>query len=365
MPGRVSPAAVPAGLKTRARGGLGLCLWLAAAALAGCNSALYHGLATACEPSPDPRPWSYLPTAGPAQGGPGDAEPAARLARFAPVFVIAGGEAPWNRIGTPTITRHANIERVRVDPEQPALYAEQRSEEIGGRTVHQLVYRVHFDQFLPTLGTLTSLHRNAGLLVLVSVDAVSGLPLCVTSVHTCGCWAVACPTAALAPAALPADWPAGGQAAWGEELPARLPLPAEGERFLVHLRSGTHRVHELGVGAAPPGARALPLHALTELRALPVAGAPGVTKSFFHERGYLRGHVKGAWAPLEGLTLGLLTLDPRLGMDRDFGAPEETGARFHTALAPWRREATRLDRFGPWLASQGFDPAAFAPAGEL
>jgi hypothetical protein len=359
VPGRVSPAALPAGLTAA----LALCAALAAG---GCNSALFHGLALAIEESPDPRPWSYAPSAAePAQSPTDVTEPevAARLARFAPVFEIEGGEADWNRIGTPTLRRRAGHDRARVDTARATLYAEERAETVGARSVHQLVYRVHFDAFEPTLATVASMHRNAGLLVLVSVDAESEVPLCVSTVHTCGCWLALSPTEALASEALPDDWPDETVEVHGEELPARIAVPRAGERFLVRLRSGTHRVHDVAVGPAPDGALALELRPMAELRALPVEGAPGATASFFYERGYLEGYVKGAWAPLEGLTLGLLTLDPRLGMDRDFGDPEETGARFFTALAPWKREATRLDRFGRALEELGFHPQAFAPAG--
>jgi hypothetical protein len=330
-------------------------------AASGCNSALVHGFATAFERSPGPQPRSYAP-AGEALAG----ERAALLARFAPAFVVEEGAAEWNRIGTPVLSRRAGIERARVDPARPALYAETREERVGERDVLQLVYRIHFDQLAPGAGTVFSLHRNAGLLVLVTVDRETLVPLVVATVHTCGCWLAVQPTAALADAALPEDWPAEELGVSGETLAARLPVPEEGQRFVVGLRMRSHRVHAVRVEAAPagPAVVALPLHPVDELERLPIAETRGETGSFFYERGYLRGYVKGAWAPLEGLTLGLLTLDPRLGMDRDFGDPAETGARFFTALAPWKREASRLDRLGRALAELGFRVAAFAPAPE-
>jgi hypothetical protein len=328
----------------------------------GCNSALPHGLATAFRSTPGEGPWSYAPAADRTQALTAD-ETQALLARFAPAFVIDEGEAVWNRIGTPTLHRRAGIERARVETGTPALYAEARAERIGARDAWQLVYRIHFDQLAPTWKYLASLHRNAGLLVLVTVDRESGEPLSVSTVHTCGCWLAVVPTDALAHAALPPGWPAERQDVHGESLPARIGAPAlgAGERFVVHLASRSHRVRDVVV-ARPLDARELPLVAMDALRELPVQGVPGATGSFFHEAGWLRGYVKGAWVPLEGLTLGVLTFDPRLGMDRDFGDPEVTGARFFTALAPWRREETRLDRFGRALAELGFRTAAFAPA---
>jgi hypothetical protein len=329
---------------------------LLASTLAACNSALVHGLATLCEPMDEGVRVAYVPESAVDE----------LLARFAPVFEVEAGDAPSNRIGTPTLSRRAGSEQARVDVDQPAVYAESHAEEIGGRTFQELVYRVHFDQFSWTIRALTSVHRNAGLLVLVLVG--DGQPLTVTTVHTCGCWLAIQPTEALARPALPADWPEGELLVGGESLPAQLPVPSANERFVVRLRAGSHRVADVRV--ADPGAltgfaalRPLPLRALSELRDLPIAGTAGERGSFFYEAGYLRGYVKGAWAPLEGLTLGLLTLDPRLGMDRDFGDPAVTGARFFTALAPWKRERSRLDRFGAALAELGFRTAAFGPRG--
>jgi hypothetical protein len=318
-----------------------------------------HGLATVCRSAPSPAPWTYAPAVEPS-GTEQDL-----LARFAPCFVVEEGAAPWNLIGTPTLARRAGVERARVDTARAVLYAEARRERVGAREVHQLVYRIHFDQLAPTPATFLSMHRNAGLLVLVTVDREALVPLVVTTVHTCGCWLAVQPTTALAGAALPVDWPAVHLAVAGETLRARLAVPDAGERFVVALRTRSHRVHDVRVAdprtLATENARALPLHAVEELRRLPIAGTRGETGSFFYTRGYLRGYVRGAWVPLEGLTLGLLTLDPRLGMDRDFGDPDETGARFFTALAPWKREASRLDRFGRALGALGFRPQAFGP----
>lgn len=330
------------------------------ALVAGCNSALLHGVATALEATPNPAHWRYEPAHTP----PLEPEHAARLlARFAPAFVLEAGEAEWNRIGTPVLHRRAGIERARVDPTRPALFAEVHEERVGARILDQLVYRIHFDQFALTGSAPLALHRNAGLLVLVSVDRETGRALCLSSVHTCGCWLAVQPTRALARGALPVDWPNEWLEVGGERLRPELDPPSEGERFVLHLRAGSHRVRAVSVEGAVPGALALPLRAMADLRRLPVEGRSGEYGSFFYEAGYLQGYVKGAFAPLEGLTLGLLTLDPRLGMDRDFGDPRETGARFFTALAPWRRERTRLDRFENALAERGFRVEAFAPTG--
>jgi hypothetical protein len=55
----------------------------------------------------------------------------------------------------------------------------------------------------------------------------------------------------------------------------------------------------------------------------------------------------------EGLTAGLLSLDPILGTDKDFGDLRIRGAKFYTSLLPWERDISRLDRMEPLLHKRG------------
>jgi hypothetical protein len=99
---------------------------------------------------------------------------------------------------------------------------------------------------------------------------------------------------------------------------------------------------------------------MDELHRLPVHGGNGRHASFFHTSGPWRGYVRGAWSPIEGLTAGLLLLDPRLGSDKDFGDPRITGTKFYTSLWPWERDISRLDRMGVLLKKRGFDLTALS-----
>jgi hypothetical protein len=113
------------------------------------------------------------------------------------------------------------------------------------------------------------------------------------------------------------------------------------------MASKSHRVRDIATLSAPPGGRQveLPMRAMEELHTLPLEGAAGEVASFFYTKGLLRGRVRGAWSPIEGLTAGPLLLDLTLGMDRDFGDPASTGTPLYTSLLPWQRQASRLDRF--------------------
>ncbi len=317
---------------------------------AGC--AVLHGVATAFEPEAGREVFVYEPVAGSLAG-----EHAELLLAWAPVWTVAAGASDWNRIGTPTLRAWGSSEKARVDPRTPAVFCEVRTDRVGERDVLQLVYRVHFEQFGFTPKAFYALHRNAGLLGLVTLDAATHEPLFVTSVHTCGCYLALVPTTTCPDAVLPVDWPHDEVEVVGRRLNARPAAPVPGSsRVVFALASRSHRVvsqdtrSELPAGERVP----LPLRAMSELRRLPVEGRAAETASFFYERGFMKGHVKGAWSLLEGLFVGTWLLDPRLGTDKDFGAPGETGARFYTAIAPWRREASRLDRLTPLLVQRGF-----------
>ncbi len=288
------------------------------------------------------------------------------LRAWAPVVSVEEGERDFNRIGTPFIRRKRRRDHVRIDVTKPALFAETRSDRIGSLDVLHLVYRMHFTRLAFTPRVFYEWHRNAGLLALVTLDAGQGVPLVFTTVYTCGCYRVVVPTDRLNRAALPPAWPASTVHVWGATLPSTVPAALPGRsRFFIHLASHTHRVDTLGITPLPPlgGETAetidTPLRPLPVLRGLPVPGEAR-TASMFHTRGLARGHVRGAFSPIEGLTAGLLLLDPMLGMDKDLGEPAVTGTSFYTNLLPWRRDVSRLDRFEPLLRMLGFDVERFS-----
>lgn len=285
---------------------------------------------------------------------------AALLLQYAPVFVIQASEQPVNRIGTPEIRSVGSHERVWVNPATPAIYAEVRRERIGETPVLQLLYRVHFRAVPLASKVFFEAHRNAGVLAIVTLRERDREPIFFTTVHTCGCFLALLPTDALPRAALPKDWPRDVKRVTGKTLPAIVEAPAPGRRRVVlWLEPKTHRVERIETRANLPDAAraAVPLRPMAELHRLPVRGSEGRRASFFYTSGPLRGYVRGAWSPIEGLTAGLLLLDPRLGSDKDFGDPRVTGTKFSTSIWPWERDSSRLDRMGMLLKKDGFNLA--------
>ena len=278
---------------------------------------------------------------------------------FAPVFVAPESEESHNRIGTPEVQLRERWLRgpkakVVVNPDRPTMFAEVREDHFGARRLLQLVYRIHFEK-VPWDFSLHfhEAHRNVGLLVLVSLDAATLEPLFITAVHTCGCYRAVLATEALG---LERDARPRELKVYGQTLPAVVPAPRRGRtRVQVYLLADRHRVADVEVDAALPGGVrvAIPLEPIASLRQL--TGPDGTRHSFFYTRGPLKGHVRGAWNALEGLTLfGLVALDPTAGMDKDFGDPEETGTGFYTMLRFWKHGASRLDRFDALLRELGF-----------
>lgn len=293
-----------------------------------------------------------------------DAE--ALLCCHAPVFVLEQGERSYNRIGTPEIRLEAGREKVCVNPDLPAAFTEVRRDRIGSKDVLQLLYRVHFTRlpFVPSV--FFEMHKNVGVLSILTLAEAELAPILLTTVYTCGCYRVILPTELFPREALPPRWPEGRKRFYGRDLPARLKAPKPPRsRFVVRLTSKTHRVASIETLEDLPAGRriAMPLRPMEDLRRLPVAGKKGATGSFFYRDGPLKGHVRGAWSPIEGLTVGVLFLDLALGMDKDFGAPEVTGTPFYTFLLPWRRDVSRLDRFDSLLRDMGFRLGCAEPGG--
>ncbi|MEO8191706.1 MAG: hypothetical protein ABI682_15340 [Acidobacteriota bacterium] len=298
----------------------------------------------------------------------------ALLRCFAPVFVVEEGNRSFNRIGTPALYRTGGRDRARIDTETPAVFTEARRDAIGGTRVLHLVYRVHFEKLAFKPSVFFERHRNVGVLAIVTLREADSAPILLTTVYTCGCYRIILATDLLDDAALPPGWRRGKRSA-GHDLPARLTAPRPGEsRYVIRLTSKAHRLagvetSPVSAGAEESSARTpLPLREMKDLHRLPVEGTTAEIGSFFYTRGWKRGHVRGAWSPIEGVTAGLLLLDPMLGMDKEFGDPEETGTRFYTSLLPWRRDASRLDRYEPLLRllkfrTDRFGPGALTPSG--
>jgi hypothetical protein len=274
-----------------------------------------------------------------------------------PVFAIEDGERSYNRIGRPEAEATRTGVSIRVDPDHHAVYVDTRHDRIGSREVVHLLYRVHFTKLAFKPRMFFAMHRNPGLMAIVTIDRDTREPLMLTTVHTCGCYRGMVPTDRFPPSALPPAWRFDRQKLWGKILPGFVPSPLPGfSRLLIRLEPRTHRVIGVQtVTALPEGEqRALDIEPMHRLHALPIVGRDGETTSFFYERGPLEGFVKGAWTPIEGLTLGLLMLDVRLGSDKDYGHPAETGTPFYTMILPWNHDVSRLDRFEPLLRKLGF-----------
>jgi len=291
---------------------------------------------------------AWLPTAG---------EVDAEYLRFAPALVHDGER--WNRPGTPRAWRDEQGRvRVRVDPEESALFVERRDFRGDSGVYANYLYRVHFERVpFRLLPFHLTAGRNGGLFVIVTVDAQER-PVLVTTVHTCGCYRAFVPTTAMPSQAYPPQWPQARQRVFGETLPARLDWTgtAAGERLLVRLRAGTHRVMGLAVTDRPALAAD---HALTPMPLRPMAALDRLrledgTASMFHDEGPRRDLVRDSFKPFELALMSWWVFDPAVGVDRRLGEPGDGGRRFYTSLKPWARDASDLRDFPRFLQYWGW-----------
>ncbi len=282
------------------------------------------------------------------------------LTRYAPLIVPQDQRQSFNRVGRASArTDDDGTEQVYVDPAQPVYYVQQREFTAGNSTYINLIYRVHFERVPFSLWPFhLTAGRNGGLFVIVTLDERQQ-PLLITTVHTCGCYLAFVPTSYLDRRAYPADWPAYTQQVFGEELPARLDYPdasTPDQRIVVYLRSGTHRVMDIQVVSPTQVAanyRIIPatIAPMAALKQLPLAQG---TASFYEPSGRSQGYVKNAHKPFEFLLMSWWALDPRVGIDKEYGPANETGTVFYTSLKPWRREASDMWPFADFLEYWGW-----------
>ncbi|MCC7410190.1 MAG: hypothetical protein IT495_00945 [Gammaproteobacteria bacterium] len=164
----------------------------------------------------------------------------ARLfALFAPRLVVDVATAA-DRIGAPLWTREGLPD---VDPGRPTVYRLLSHARFGDAVLAQLNYVVWFAA-RPPHGSLDLLGgRLDGITMRVTVDT-DGTPLLIETMHNCGCYHMFFPGPRLE-RTVP-DGPA-EEPLW---IPQRAPLPAPGQRLVLHLAHGTHYVVRLDTAAA-------------------------------------------------------------------------------------------------------------------
>jgi hypothetical protein len=279
---------------------------------------------------------------------------------YAPLFLTHNYGASYNRIGEPSARYDdRGNEQIYIDSGNPTIFFLKKSFTTPKSNYTNLIYRVHFPKvpfrlipFYLTAG------KNVGLIVVITLDSQQR-PVLVTTVHTCGCYLVIVPTSFLPRDALPVKWREKPIRAYGENLPWVLDYSKiRDPKLLIHLRPGVHRVMDLEIIAKHnlQDSRQFnfiyaDLKPVRELEKIPKDGG---TTSFYHQKGLLKGYVKGSVKPFESIFLSLLSLDFFVGTDKVYADTQEYGNPFYTSLKPWNRNASDMWDFAAFLKFWGW-----------
>ncbi|HHD64098.1 MAG TPA: hypothetical protein ENK96_07035 [Desulfobulbaceae bacterium] len=247
-------------------------------------------------------------------------------------------------------------EHITIDPDQPVIYFGRFAFSTGKGTYINRIFRVHFRN-IPF--SLVPFHlaagNNVGLLVIVTLNTEQ-VPLLVTTVNTCGCYAAVIPTVSLPPGAYPKNWDKKQQSIYGEVLPGSLPAYTVDDALLVTVRPEVHRVMDVRVVKrsmlSDKKYKPADMMPLQSLKTLPLAS--GMTTSLYYDTWPLRGHVKGSIKLWESLLLSLVSLDFYVGMDKEYGDTVVSGNPFYTSLLPWNRHASDMNNFAGFLRFWGW-----------
>ena len=282
------------------------------------------------------------------------------LHRYAPLFLAYDYQSEYNRIGRPSAGYDGQgNEQVFVDSRHPAVYYLIRSFSTKKDRYTNLIYRVHFPQVPYSLipFNLTA-GKNIGLIVVITIDSRQK-PVLVTTVHTCGCYLSIVPTSFLPRDALPLKWAGQSLNVYGEKLPGNLDYSRRDDpKLLIRLRPEVHRVMDLEIIAEQEYKKLrnitvinMLLESTEKLEEIPLGNG---TTSFYHQKGLLKGHVKGSVKPFETILLSLVSLDFFIGTDKVYGDREKTGNPFYTSIKPWNREASDMWNFPEFLEFWGW-----------
>jgi hypothetical protein len=299
-----------------------------------------------------PEEFHHVYVAGDLEGG--------LVSRYAPLFLTYDFQSEYNRIGQPSAKYDdKGREHVYVDVDSPAVYYVRREFSTDKGTYTNLFYRVHFPKVPFSLipFNLTA-GDNVGILVVLTLDAQEK-PVLVTTVGTCGCYAVIVPTTYLPSDALPEGWKEEPLKRYGERLPWVIDYSkAEDPKLLVHLRPEVHRIMDLDIIEGgdirnSPSFRTIqtPLVPIARLETIPLKGT---RTSLYYQEGAKIGHVKGSVKPWETIFLSLISLDFYVGTDKSYANSDVYGNPFYTSLKPWNREKSNMWNFPRFLKFWGW-----------
>lgn len=277
------------------------------------------------------------------------------LHQHAPVFLIENYRTDHNRIGS---VYAVSDNELFINPDMPALYAEQRRFLTAKGEYTNLIYRVHFAEVPGGYAPFyLAAGKNVGLFVVVTLGSMRQ-PLLYTTVHTCGCYLAFIPTSYLPSEMYPSDWDHESQRIFGESLPAQLDYSGttpEQSRVQIRIRSSTHRVSDVRLApiAGPPQlSLRIVLQPLDDLKQIPLGN--GKTTSFYETSGSRAGHVKGSYKARERLLMSWWALDWNIGQDKYLGSDRHDGPIFYTSLKPWARKASDMRDFANFLDYWGW-----------
>jgi len=276
---------------------------------------------------------------------------------FAPVFLITDTTHSYNKIGSPSAQYGANgKEAISIDINHPAAFNSEIKFRTDSSEYTNLIYRIHFPRIPASLFPFhLTAGKNVGLMVVVTIDS-SQRPVLITTVHTCGCYLAIVPTTFLPKDALPKKWNTDSQSVYGETLPGMLDYKSISKpKLLVYLRSEVHRVADIRIVESDTLADihtfSMPLVSMTTLDTIPINGK---FTSLFHQKGILKGYVKGSVKYWETILLSLISLDLFVGTDKAYKDSNETENHFYTSLKPWNRSRSDMWNFDKFLKFWGW-----------
>lgn len=276
---------------------------------------------------------------------------------FAPVFLITDTTHSYDKIGSPSARYGAKgKEVIFIDINHPAAFNSEIRFRTDSSEYTNLIYRIHFPRIPASLFPFhLTAGKNVGLMVIVTIDS-SQRPVLITTVHTCGCYLAIVPTTFLPKDALPKNWNTDSQSVYGETLPGMLDYKSISKpKLLVYLRSEVHRVADIRIvesdSLADIDTLSMPLVSMDTLDTIPLNGK---FTSFFHQKGILKGYVKGSVKYWETILLSLISLDFFIGTDKAYKDSNETENHFYTSLKPWNRTRSDMWNFEKFLKFWGW-----------
>ncbi len=277
------------------------------------------------------------------------------MAQLAPCIVVQKANRSYNRVARPKAYEENGRIKLKMDPNDPVMFAEMRQFTTPKDTYSNYIYRVHFKK-TPLFHMQSGL--NTGLFVIVTCDSYDK-PILVTTVSTSGRSVTFYPTNNIHKHCLPYQfWTLYPENRGNKPNTIYVPQVLDEGKITLFVSKDMHKIESVfyqdyRILDMKKKRCEIPVEPLENLEHLNLNGKEVSMYYIKSADGF--GYVRQSAKPFEFFLMSWWTFDPRIGSDKILGATGDKNPRFYTTIKPWARKQSDMRDYHRFLMYWGWN----------